>query len=167
MAKIYIITGPSGVGKTTVTNALCNKLTKCAILEGDEIYHQVKSGAVKPWMQGNHVQLMWKNIVCLARNYLCEGIDVVINYIITDKELTMLRENLSDFQMHFIVLMANKETIIERDELRPEDEQMHRVEIHLKKFKEYGFDERFILNTEGKSPNEVVDVILKGKFVLN
>ena len=28
MAKIYVITGPSGVGKTTVTNALVEKLEK-------------------------------------------------------------------------------------------------------------------------------------------
>lgn len=166
MAKVFIITGPSGVGKTTVTNALCEKLSKCAVLEGDEIYHQVRSGAVKPWLQGNHVSLMWKNIISLAKNYLNDDIDVIINYIISDKELKMLRENLGDFEMHFVVLMASKETIAVRDELRPDDEQTHRVEVHIKKFKEYGFDERFILNAENKLPDEEAEEILSGKFLL-
>ena len=48
MAKLYIITGPAGVGKSTVTKKLAEKLGKCAVLEGDEIYHQVW-GAASPW----------------------------------------------------------------------------------------------------------------------
>ena len=82
MANLFVITGPAGVGKSTVTNALADTLSKCAVLEGDEIYHQVKSGCVKPWLEGNHTDLMWKNMTMLANNYLEAGFDVVLNYII-------------------------------------------------------------------------------------
>ena len=77
MAKIYVITGPAGVGKTTVTNHLAERLGKCAVLEGDDIYHHVR-GAAKPWAEGNHLNLMWKNMLCLAENYLDDGIDVIM-----------------------------------------------------------------------------------------
>ena len=81
MAKIYVLTGPAGVGKSTISKGLAEKIGKCAILEGDEIYHQVV-GAEKPWLEGNHTDIMWKNMCDLAWNYLENGIDVVLNYII-------------------------------------------------------------------------------------
>ena len=166
MAKLYVITGPSGVGKSTVTKALAERISKCAILEGDEIYHQV-FGAVKPWLEGNHVKLMWKNMIALARNYLDANIDVILNYIISKNELENIISSLKEFEIHFVCLMAQKETIVIRDEIRPEEEQMHRVDVHLKKFKEYGFDEKFIMFTDNKTPEAEAEEIVLGKFKIN
>lgn len=165
MAKLYVITGPSGVGKSATTSILAEKLGKCAILEGDEIYHQVY-GAEKPWLEGNHLEVMWKNILDLSRNYLDAGIDVIFNYIVTDSGLEKIKMALAKYEIHFVVLMASLETIISRDEEREEDCQTHRAEVHLKKIKEYGFDEKFMLNTENKSTEEVACEILSGEFML-
>lgn len=166
MAKLYVITGPSGVGKTTVTNALVEKLEKCAVLEGDEIYHQVRSGAVKPWIEGNHLELMWKNIICLAQNYLNDGINVILNYIIQKDRLEQIIKALAPFEIHFILLMASKENIVVRDELRPEDEQIHRVDVHLKNFQESYIDDKYYLNTDDKTIEEEIEEILSGKFLI-
>lgn len=165
MAKLYVITGPSGVGKSVTTSKLAEKLGKCAILEGDEIYHQVY-GAEKPWLEGNHLDVMWKNILDLSRNYLDADIDVVFNYIISDKSLEKIKTTLAKYEIHFVVLMANLDTILKRDEERDEDCQTHRAEVHLNKIKEYGFDEKFMLNTENKSIEEIADEILCGGFML-
>lgn len=165
MAKIYIITGPAGVGKTTVTNMLSERLGKCAVLEGDEIYHQVVGGT-KPWLEGNHLDVMWKNIINLSRNYLDAGIDVVLNYIVYKDRLEQVVEALAQHEIHFIVLMANAKTVSERDESRREDAQVHRVEIHIKKFSEQGYSEKCFLNTENKLIEEEIDEILSGKFLL-
>ena len=166
MAKIYVITGPAGVGKTTVTNELIKRLSKCAVLEGDEIYHQVRSGAVKPWLEGNHTDLMWKNMICLAQNYLDAGINVVLNYIIQKERLEQIVKALAKYEIHFVLLMAKKENIVIRDELRPEDEQVHRVDVHLKNFKENFDDEKYYLHTDDKTVEEEVDEILSGKFII-
>ena len=166
MAKLFIITGPAGVGKTTVSNALAKSLDKCAILEGDEIYHHVRSGAVKPWLEGNHLDLMWKNMICLAQNYLNEGIDVILNYIIQKDRLEQIIKALATFEIHFVILMASKENIVIRDELRPEDEQVHRVDVHLKNFKESYTDYKYYLNTDDKTVEEEIDEILSGKFLI-
>lgn len=41
MRKLYLITGPAGVGKSTVSKAIAESLEKSVLLEGDEVYHHV------------------------------------------------------------------------------------------------------------------------------
>ena len=45
---IYIISGPPGVGKSTVSKELAATFDKSAVIEGDMIYLMVKSGLVAP-----------------------------------------------------------------------------------------------------------------------
>ena len=63
MSKLYIITGPAGVGKSTISRKLAELKDKSALIEGDEIYHQVVGGYVSPWKDGNHLEVFWK--VCI------------------------------------------------------------------------------------------------------
>ena len=37
--KLYIITGPTGVGKSTISNKLAESLLKSVLIEGDTIYN--------------------------------------------------------------------------------------------------------------------------------
>lgn len=39
MNKLYIITGPAGVGKSTISNKLAESLSKSALIEGNTIYN--------------------------------------------------------------------------------------------------------------------------------
>lgn len=65
------------------------------------------------------------------------------------------------------MLLAKKETIVSRDELRPEDvQQAERIDVHLKDFEKQNFAENFVLNTENKSVSEEVDEILSGRFLI-
>ena len=164
MSKLYVITGPAGVGKSTVTNALADRLSKCAVLEGDEIYHQVKSGCVKPWLEGNHVDLMWKNMVMLSQNYLESGFDVVLNYIIYNDDFEFIKESIKGFEIHFIVLMAERDTVAKRDTERGEEFAVNRVDKHIAGFLKQGYDEKHYLYNDNKTIEEEVDEILTGKF---
>ena len=49
MSDLYIITGPAGVGKSTISKKIANNKEKSALIEGDEIYHQVVGGYVSAW----------------------------------------------------------------------------------------------------------------------
>ena len=51
MSTLYIITGPAGVGKSTISNKIALNKDKSALIEGDLIYHQVVGGYVSPWMK--------------------------------------------------------------------------------------------------------------------
>ena len=57
MNNLYIITGPAGVGKSTVSKELASRKDKSALIEGDEIYSQVIGGYVSAWKEGNHLVL--------------------------------------------------------------------------------------------------------------
>ena len=39
MNKLYIITGPAGVGKSTISYEIGKKLAKSVVIEGDTIYN--------------------------------------------------------------------------------------------------------------------------------
>ena len=49
MSKLYIITGPAGVGKSTISKKIAELKKKSALIEGDDIYHQVIGGYVQAW----------------------------------------------------------------------------------------------------------------------
>lgn len=60
MSNLYIITGPAGVGKSTISKKLAQLKDKSVLIEGDEIYHQVVGGYIQAWKEGNHLQTFGK-----------------------------------------------------------------------------------------------------------
>ena len=63
MNKIYLITGPAGVGKSTISKLLAEKLERSVLIEGDDVYHFVVGGYVAPWKNGNHLDVgLLKNL---------------------------------------------------------------------------------------------------------
>ena len=68
MPNLYVITGPAGVGKSTVSKILAQKLNKSSLIEGDEIYHQIIGGYIPAWKSGNHLQTFWKICINTEQN---------------------------------------------------------------------------------------------------
>ena len=44
---LYIITGPAGVGKSTISKKIAESKKKSVLIEGDDIYHHVIGGYVQ------------------------------------------------------------------------------------------------------------------------
>ena len=42
MARLYVITGPAGIGKSTISKKIAETKNKSVLIEGDDIY-QLKS----------------------------------------------------------------------------------------------------------------------------
>ena len=167
MNKLYIITGPTGVGKSTISLKLAESLEKSVLLEGDFVYHQVVGGFVSAWMEGNHLDVFWKVCTDTIKTYLDNGYDVVFNYIISKDKINELKEIFSDYEIKFVVLMVEENTIIERDKLRPEDCQMKdRCIVLLNKFKKYDFSKNYILYTDNLTIDETtVKIIEENRFI--
>lgn len=160
MANLYIITGPSGVGKSTISRKIANKKLKCALIEGDEIYHQVVGGYVQAWKEGNHLDIFWKVCINTIKVYLESGYDVVFNYIISTEELKILKEEFKHYTIKFIVLIVDEDTIMSRDKERPEDCQMkERCIILLNKFKNGNYNSNNVLDTTKLNIDETVKII--------
>ena len=164
MSKLYIITGPAGVGKSTISKKLEKNLSKSALIEGDEIYHQVVGGYTPAWKDGNHLDVFWKICIDMLKTYLESGYDVVFNYIINPETLKLIQNNLSSFEIKFTLLLVDEETLLARDSLRDEDCQMkERCIVLLNNFKNKGFDEKKILDGSHLTIDETVDIIKNEK----
>jgi len=161
MNKLYLITGPAGVGKSTISKEIAFKLEKSALIEGDDIYHQIVGSYHSPWHELNHLDTFWKVCINIIKTYLNEGYDVVFNYIIEPENYKMLKQIFNSVNINFTVLMVNKETLLKRDHNRPEESRMNNRCIELlEEFKNYNYDKSNILYTDNLTIKETVDKIL-------
>ena len=160
MPSLYIITGTAGVGKSTVSKKLAQNLSKGALIEGDEIYHQVIGGYIPAWKEGNHLQTFWKVCINIVKSYLKDGFDVVFNYIVTPENLALLKNEFKNYTIKFIVLLVDESTLLLRDKERPEDCQMkERCITLLNNFKNRNYNINNILDTTNLSIEETVNLI--------
>lgn len=172
MKTMYLITGPAGVGKSTISKILANSLEKSVLIEGDDIYHLVVSSYQSPWKEGNHLEFSWKNSLDLISNSLEYGYDVVFNYIIMKDSLSQILKrfkNRKDVKIKFVVLMTDAKSLRFRDDNRDEDCRMgERVLVLLKEFEDEGFDKQFVLDSSKLDAESTAKQILKDdRFVIN
>lgn len=168
MSKLYIITGPAGVGKSTISRKIAESKQKSVLIEGDDIYHQVIGGYVQAWKEGNHLDVFWKVCINTIKTYLEDGYDVIFNYIVTQISLKQMQEKFKEYDVKFIVLLVDEKTLLLRDKERPEDCQMNeRCVTLLNSFKNNNYSKQYILDTSNFTANETVDIIENdNRFIL-
>lgn len=168
MPILYIITGPAGVGKSTISKELAMSSNKSVLIEGDDIYHQVVGGYTPAWKDGNHLQTFWKVCMNIFKTYLDDGYDVIFNYIVTPKNIEMIKDEFKNYIIKFVVLLTNEATLLSRDKERPEDCQMkERCITLLNSFKSRNYNSQNILDTTNLSISETVKFIKEEeKFIL-
>ena len=114
MKKVIIINGPMGVGKTTVSKMLCNKLNKSAFLDGDWCFD------LHPFVANRETKAMAIDNICfIIRNYLkCSECDyVVFNWVIdNEKVYENIINNITDmeFELVKITLPCNVDSLEDR-----------------------------------------------------
>ena len=160
MPILYVITGPAGVGKSTISKQIAGSKIKSVLIEGDDIYHQVVGGYVQAWKEGNHLETFWKICLSSIKIYLEDGYNVVFNYIINPGNIEMIKEEFKDYTVKFIVLMANETTLLLRDKKRPEDCQMNeRCIVLLNSFKNKHYNKKNTLDTTNLSVDGIINII--------
>ena len=142
MPTLYLITGPAGVGKSTVSKEIAKNKTKSALIEGDDIYHQIISGYIPAWKEGNHLETFWKVCKSTIKTYLEDGYDVV--------------------------LLVDEKTLLLRDKERPKNYQMKdRCITLLNSFKTKNYNTDNILDTTYLSIEETINIIeTEKRFIL-
>lgn len=162
MPTLYIITGPAGVGKSTISKKIAESSPKSALIEGDEIYHQVIGGYNQAWKKGNHLSTFLKICLTTIQIYLEDGFDVIFNYVIAPETFELIQTRFSKYPIKFAVLMTDEKTLLKRDQQRPKDSQMkERCITLLNHFKKLNFDPKAIINTTNLPPDEIVNLIKK------
>lgn len=154
---LYVITGPAGVGKSTISRKIAQSLDKSALIEGDDIYHQVVGGYVQAWKESNHLKTFWKVCFGMIKEYLDDGYDVVFNYIVNKENIECIKENFKKYGIKFVVLMVDEETLLKRDKTRPKDCRMNeRCVVLLNSFKNKYSNCENVLYTDKLTIDETV-----------
>ena len=165
---LYILTGPAGVGKSTISKKIAESLDKSVLLEGDDFYHQVVSSYQPAWLEGNHLDVFWKVVESTIKIYLDNGYDVVFNYIIGEDDYLRLKEVFKDYKTKFTILLVDEKTILERDKLRPADCQMkERCLVLLNSFINKNYPDNNKLYTQDLTIEETVkEIINNNKYII-
>lgn len=168
MSNLYIITGPAGVGKSTISKKLAQLKDKSVLIEGDEIYHQVVGGYIQAWKEGNHLQTFWKVCLNSIETYLEDGFDVIFNYIINPENIRIIKDRFKNYPIKFVVLLVDEATLLARDKKRPKNCQMkERCITLLNSFKNKNYKATNIINTTKLSIDETINIIENdNKFIL-
>ena len=163
-AEIYVITGPCGVGKSTISRMIAQNIKKSAFIEGDILYHMIIGGYVKPWEDdGTYMELFWENVLALTENFIKRGISVSFEYVVFPEHIVKFLKKFSErnIPVNYVVLLADEDTIRERDSMREVDCRMgERAITLLKQFKGLNIEEKFILDTTNLSKEQVVRTIM-------
>lgn len=163
MTDLYIITGPAGAGKSTISRKIAESKSKSVLIEGDDIYHQVVGGYVQAWKQGNNLDIFWKICIDMIDIYLSNGYTVVFNYIVNPENIKALQDKFKEYKIKFIILITDEETLLSRDKERPKDCQMgERCLTLLNDFKNKNYNKNNFLDTSNLSVNETLEEIEEG-----
>lgn len=162
MNSIYLISGPLGAGKSSLSR-LINKKYGYALIDGDAMFGPLENVRSLEWSQ--RLKVTWKNILEMTKNYLSYDLDVVIDFVVED-ELDWFISELGNFNIRFkyVVLVAKedeiKKRLIKRDGgLQYQDRSL----VLLNQLQSNERNKRFILDTTGKTNQEVCDLFISGK----
>lgn len=160
MSNLYIITGPAGVGKSTISKQIAESKNKSVLIEGDEIYNHVVGGYIPAWKKGNHLELFWNICFDMIDTYLLAGYDVIFNYIVTSDAYSKIKKRFNKYITKFVILIVDEAIILLRDKQRPENCQMkERCITLLNNFKNTKYEKDYFLDTSKLSVEEAANII--------
>ncbi|WP_316569518.1 AAA family ATPase [Neobacillus sp. YIM B06451] len=164
MRKIFIVSGPAGVGKSTIARRLAEQFSHSAYIEGDLVNHMVVGGHIPPWESQELESLVWENIIDLGINFVQAGKDVVIDYISFPEDVRRFSEKVGkevgDVEIHYVVLWAERDELLQRDSLRAKPDQMGARCLELvDEFLSKGVEPRFFYDTTRLS--KLDDIVTK------
>ncbi len=168
--KVWIISGPAGVGKSTTARRLAQDMEKSAYVSGDDISHMTVSGRERPWESERANDLVWKNIVSLTNNFLEASYDVVVDWVAFWKDVKRYTAHWIEqgIEVRYVILWAEQDVHVQRDQHRPSDAQMgERVIILRNEFLSSGAPDRYYLdNTVGEWSETIQQLQESEQFVL-
>ena len=159
--RLFTVTGPPASGKTTTSRMIAESFHRCALIEGDVVYDMIVRGQEQPWLSESQVNMAFKNITGISLNFLSNGFDVVLDWIVTpDQVESMVKSiNLKDLKVYYIVLMASPNILKIRDRTR-NSSLLERIEVLYREFVETA-PEQHMIYCDNLDSSTVVNSILE------
>jgi len=108
--SIIVISGLPGVGKSTTSRGLAQRLDLAAHVEADRLHNLIVSGAEAPNLDGvteeaqRQLDLRLDNACLLATAFVAAGFSAVIDDIVFGARLARLQERLHGLDFEFVML---------------------------------------------------------------
>lgn len=173
MKKLFLITGPCGVGKTTVSREIAKMVDNSAVIDGDILYHMINTDitpAEDSKYGANRLKVTFKNAMSLINNFLEKGINVIFEYIIFPEDFKYILKEIKlnkNINIKFVLLMSDEKDIIIRNKSRDKDNSNRGIEL-LKEFRKLEFENKYVLSTTNLKPEEVAQIILNNNdYIVN
>ncbi len=157
MAKLVIINGAPGIGKSTVAELVFAGLTNAAFLDGDDVWR------IKPFEVNERTKaVVNRNIPFVLRSYLEAGYEwVLLAWVMHRQEIIdLVVAALSDldFDLHIFTLVAEEEALLERWRLRAKKEDV--PELVADRLRESRRLTTTQIDTTHLQPKEIAEKIL-------
>ena len=115
MGELVVVTGPPGVGKSSVSEQLANRFTPSALVAGDVFFAMMKQGYILPWLPAARRQ----NSVIIeaagaAAGRLTELCSVVYDGVLGPWFLPTFLSATGLSSVHYVILLPPLEICLER-----------------------------------------------------
>ena len=158
---IYLISGPCGAGKSTITKELLRSVKKSALIQGDDFLSQpmYESDSEPPWDE--MLAIMWKNILSFTQNLLQHDYNVIIDSVVED-ELDWFCRHFAyqNVKIKYVVLLAEEDTLKERLNKRGDPYLIDRSLFLLNQLEREPANSKHLYNTSYKEPAEIIEDIM-------
>ena len=114
---VFILTGPCGVGKTTIADLIAQNYHFIHIF-GDDIQSELYPGIENIASYPGALERIYNEILQKAKKLFEDGENVVIDYIIIDEKTIEEYKKVFSGNLLIRVLLSKKEVIVERDGAR-------------------------------------------------
>jgi tRNA uridine 5-carbamoylmethylation protein Kti12 len=163
---ILIVTGPPGVGKTTITGILAGRSNRAVHLEADAFFRFISSGYVEPWKRESHEQneIVMRIVAEAAGGYAEAGYFTIVDGIVIPAWFfEPLRDALREagHAVAYAVLRAPLHVCVERVQEREGGPLVESAVIEQlwESFADLGDLERNLIDLEGKTRGEAADLL--------
>lgn len=165
--RIVVITGAPGTGKTTASGIVAKEsdMEKSVHMHTDDFYHYLSKGMIPPHLPESNEQnlIVIEAFLEAAKRYVRGGYDVIVDGIIgpwfLEPWLKVVQEG---YEVHYIVLRANKEETmkraVERSKLDRET-NIELVNVMWEQFSDLGVYEENVIETTTDTVDDTVTKI--------
>lgn len=170
-ARIIVITGVQGAGKSTIGPLLAARFKRSAFIDADDLHWMIVSG--QNWITdpgdeiapeaANQLRLRLHNGCLLARSFRDAGFTAVAVDIIMGERWGHLKEELRGVPFYFVVLAPDVDTVIVREASRGKKTLLGPAWAHYldQEFRKTMAGIGIWIDTSKQTPEETVDEIMR------